>query len=222
MSKDTKCISFVNPKGGTEKTTILNFDFGKQWGGDVVMKVLVVEDNPLNMELVLEVLDSNGFTAHGAVDGEKAISMAEKETYDLIIMDIELPDMDGVETARMIQGDRVQLCQLFFHLIDNAIKFRSTSQPHAHISAREQGGDWVFSVKDNGVGIDPKFHDSLFLVSEHIRETESKTGIGLAICKKIVERQGGRIQVESEKGKGSTFRFTIPKGGGQWGGKTDI
>ncbi|MBU4076558.1 MAG: GHKL domain-containing protein [Euryarchaeota archaeon] len=130
-----------------------------------------------------------------------------------------LPRMDGVETARMIQGDRVQLCQLFFHLIDNAIKFRSASQPHAHISAREQGGDWVFSVKDNGVGIDPKFHDSLFLISEHIRETESKTGIGLAICKKIVERQGGRIQVESEKGKGSTFRFTIPKGGGQWGEK---
>jgi len=63
--KRHKCISFVNPKGGTGKTTILNFDFGKQWGGDVVMKVLVVEDNPLNMELVLEVLDSNGFTAHG-------------------------------------------------------------------------------------------------------------------------------------------------------------
>ncbi len=115
----------------------------------------------------------------------------------------------------VVQGDSVQLSQLFFHLIDNAIRFRSASQPQAHISAREQGSDWEFSVKDNGMGIDPKFHDSLFLISEHIRETEPKTGIGLAICKKILERHGGRIWVESEKGKGSTFRFTIPKDEGQ-------
>lgn len=115
----------------------------------------------------------------------------------------------------VVLGDQMQLCQLFHHLLDNAIKFRSTRPPQVYISAREEGDDWVFSVQDNGVGIDPKYHDSIFLISEHIREALPKTGIGLAICKKIVERHGGRIWVESEKGRGSTFHFTIPKSEGR-------
>ncbi|MCX9014554.1 MAG: response regulator [Candidatus Methanoperedens sp.] len=111
----------------------------------------------------------------------------------------------------VVNGDQTQLCQLFNHLIDNAIKFRSSEPPKVHIGADESGDDWVFSVKDNGIGIDPKYHESLFLISEHIREEQPKTGIGLAICKKIVERHGGRIWLDSEKGNGSTFRFTMPK-----------
>lgn len=110
----------------------------------------------------------------------------------------------------VVHGDKTQLSHLFHHLLDNAVKFRSAKLPEVHISAREEGDEWVFSVKDNGVGIDPKYHDSLFVISE-LSEAESKTGIGLAICKKIVERHGGKIGVESEKGKGTTFHFTIPK-----------
>lgn len=111
----------------------------------------------------------------------------------------------------VVMGDQAQLCQLFHHLLDNAIKFRTASPPKVHISARQEGEDWVFSVQDNGVGIDPKYIDNLFLISERPSEGQLKTGIGLAICKKIVERHGGKIWVESEKGKGSTFHFTIPK-----------
>lgn len=111
----------------------------------------------------------------------------------------------------VVMGDPAQLCQLFHHLLDNAIKFRSAGPPNVHISAQQEGDNWVFSVKDNGVGIDPKYIDNLFLISERVREGQPKTGIGLAICKKIVERHGGKIWVESEKGKGSTFSFTIPK-----------
>ncbi|MFA4935111.1 MAG: response regulator [Candidatus Methanoperedens sp.] len=111
----------------------------------------------------------------------------------------------------VVKGDQMQLSQLFYHLLDNAIKFRSSVPPKVHILTEHVRDDWVFSVQDNGVGIDQKYLDSLFLISEHIRENQPKTGIGLAICKKIVERHGGRIWVESEKGKGSTFHFTLPK-----------
>jgi signal transduction histidine kinase len=111
----------------------------------------------------------------------------------------------------VIMGSPAQLCQLFHHLLENAIKFKSASPPKVHISARQVGDDWVFSVQDNGMGIDPKYIDNLFLISERVREGQPKTGIGLAICKKIVEHHGGKIWVESEKGKGSTFYFTIPK-----------
>jgi len=111
----------------------------------------------------------------------------------------------------VIMGDQTQLCQLFHHLLDNAIKFKRDSPPKVHISARQEGDNWLFSVQDNGIGIDPKYIDNLFLISERVREGQPKTGIGLAICKKIVERHGGKIWVESEKGKGSTFHFTIPK-----------
>jgi len=111
----------------------------------------------------------------------------------------------------VVTGDPAQLCQLFHHLLDNAIKFRTSSPPKVHISAREEGDEWLFSVLDNGVGIDPKYIENLFQISERVREGQPKTGIGLAICKKIVERHGGKIWVESEKGKGSTFHFTIPK-----------
>ncbi len=111
----------------------------------------------------------------------------------------------------VVMCDPEQLCQLFHHLLDNAIKFKSASPPKVHIWAGQVGDDWVFSVQDNGVGIDPKYVDNLFLISERVREGQPKTGIGLAICKKIVERHGGKIWVESEKGNGSTFHFSIPK-----------
>ena len=111
-----------------------------------------------------------------------------------------------------IKGDVVQLTQLFQNLIGNAVKFRGVASPCVHISARPAGLWWRFAVEDNGIGIDPRFHDRIFLLFQrlHTREEYPGTGMGLAICKKIVERHGGRIWVESAPGQGATFYFTLP------------
>ena len=111
-----------------------------------------------------------------------------------------------------VRADRSQLVQVFQNLIGNAIKFKSEETPRIHLSAREAPGEWIFSVKDNGVGIDPQYFERIFVVFQrlHSREEYPGTGIGLALCKRIVERHGGKIWVESAPGKGSTFFFTIP------------
>ncbi len=112
-----------------------------------------------------------------------------------------------------VMADSTQMVQLFQNLIANAIKFRKKEEPpRIHISAQKKGDEWQFSVKDNGIGITPEFMEHLFQLFQrgHIANEYPGTGIGLAICKRIVERHGGRIWAESEVGKGSIFYFTIP------------
>jgi PAS domain S-box-containing protein len=109
-------------------------------------------------------------------------------------------------------ADSTQLAQVFQNLIANSIKFHGEEAPIINICAEKKAKEWVFSVQDNGIGIDPKYSEKIFEVFKrlHKKEEYPGTGIGLAICKKIVERHGGRIWVESELGKGSTFYFTLP------------
>ena len=113
-----------------------------------------------------------------------------------------------------VLADEGQLVQLFQNLVGNAIKYQSSGVPRIHISSvREGQSQWLFSVRDNGLGIEAKYFDKIFGMFQrlHRREEFEGTGIGLAICKKIVERHGGRISVESELGRGSTFRFVLPE-----------
>ncbi|MEW6586721.1 MAG: ATP-binding protein [Nitrospirota bacterium] len=116
-----------------------------------------------------------------------------------------------VSSLPVIVGDAAQLTSLFQNLIGNAIKFRGAEPPRIHISSERKADGWMFTVRDNGIGIDPKFSDRIFDVFQrlHTRDEYPGTGIGLAVCKKIVERHGGRIWVESEPEKGATFYFTI-------------
>ena len=111
-----------------------------------------------------------------------------------------------------VSGDLAQLTQVFQNLIANAIKFHGEAPPRVHIGCRAEGSEIVLSFRDNGIGVDPQYFDRIFVIFQrlHPRETYPGTGIGLAICKKIVQRHGGRIWMESEPGKGATISFTLP------------
>lgn len=113
----------------------------------------------------------------------------------------------------VVTGYRTELAQLFQNLISNAIKYRKEDiNPEVYIEARQDGDNWLFSVRDNGIGIEPRYFEKIFMIFKrlHTRDQYPGSGIGLANCKKIVDLHGGTIWLESELDKGSTFFFTIP------------
>ncbi|HKW17088.1 MAG TPA: ATP-binding protein [Terriglobales bacterium] len=132
----------------------------------------------------------------------KNLTIAVKE-YGVTVTRTALPT---------VVADRIHLVQLFQNLIGNAIKFRGKEAPRIVISAEKQGEEWALSVSDNGIGIAPEHKDFIFRMFQrlHTRAEYPGNGVGLAICKKIVEQHGGRIWVDSELGRGSNFRFTFP------------
>jgi PAS domain S-box-containing protein len=138
----------------------------------------------------------------------------------LSILESSIHDSGGQVTWSQlpnITGDRSQLVQLIQNLVGNGLSYRSDKPPHIHISAKRSGKEWVFSVQDNGIGIDPKHCDQIFEIFKrlHTQKEHPGTGIGLAVCRRVVNRHGGKIWVESEPGHGSTFHFTIPEGAKQ-------
>jgi len=130
-------------------------------------------------------------------------------------LEVALSEADAVMTRDPLPEvwcDPTQIARVLQNLIVNAAKFHGADPPKIHIGARREGNEWVFSVKDNGIGIDPEYFDRIFVIFQRLqsRVEYEGTGMGLAIGKRIVERHGGRIWVESQVGAGSTFYFTLP------------
>lgn len=148
-------------------------------------------DKPLEPTPVAEVVNEAMDNLRTAIEGTGAVVTTDK-----------LP---------VVLADRTQLVQVFQNLIANAIKFVGTRTPQIHIGATREDGHWCFSLSDNGIGIDPAYFSRIFGVFQrlHGRQEYAGNGIGLAICKKVVERHGGKIWVESKPGQGTTFRFTL-------------
>jgi chemotaxis family two-component system sensor kinase Cph1 len=112
-----------------------------------------------------------------------------------------------------VVGDRDRLTSLFRHLIDNALKYRGAEAPQIEIQAQQDQGNWLFSIRDNGIGIDPKYWAGIFAPFRRLHGSEiSGVGLGLAICTKILDAHRGTIRIESTVGRGTTFFFTIPAG----------
>ena len=150
--------------------------------------------------------------------GSRPFEMTECETIvDQALLNLQLAIEESDTTITRdplptVMVDPPQLVRLFQNLIGNAIKFRRDAAPEIHIGARKEGNEWLFSVRDNGIGIDPQHSDRVFIIFRrlHSKAEYPGTGIGLSICRKIVERHGGKIRVEPNDDNGSTFYFTIP------------
>jgi signal transduction histidine kinase len=150
-------------------------------------------------------IDRGNNDCNAAVDAALQNLRGAVEDSGAVITHAQLP---------AVAANRTQLVQLFQNLIGNAIKFRGKETPTIRVSAEEHGTDWRFSVADNSIGISHEYKDKIFVIFQrlHTRQEYPGNGMGLAICKKIVEHHGGRIWVESEPGHGSTFLFTLPAG----------
>ncbi len=150
-------------------------------------------------------------------EGQEVAAVDGNALLARVLMDLKLAIAESGATITQdplptVWGDRARLGRVMQNLIGNALKFRGPTPPQVHVSAQRDGQQWRFSVRDNGIGIDPAQAGRLFQVFQrlHTRQEYPGTGIGLAICKKIVEQHGGQIWVESEVGKGATFLFTLP------------
>jgi len=149
--------------------------------------------------------------------GTSRASVNMEHLFEGVITDLRAAIAESGATVTctplpIVEGDPIQLGQLLLNLISNAVKFRGERPSVVHVSAERHGGEWHFAVRDNGIGIDPEYADRIFVIFQrlHTRDRYQGTGIGLAVCKKIVQVHGGRIWVESQPDQGATFYFTLP------------
>ena len=165
--------------------------------------------------LIQDLLAYSRAGTNGKVFCEASTEGALQQALTNLRITIEQSDaVVSYDSLPAIKTDGTQLTQVFQNLIGNAIKYRSADAPRVHVSATNNGGnEWIFSVRDNGLGIDPQYFEKIFVLFQrlHGRDEFEGTGIGLAICKKVLERLGGRIWVESQPGNGSTFYFALPE-----------
>jgi signal transduction histidine kinase len=173
----------------------------------------IVDGASRMQQLIRDLLDYSRITTKGkSFQPTDCNSVAHKALANLRIAVEESSAEITLDELPVVMADEPQMVRLFQNLIGNALKYRGDKTPVVHVSAQRADSEWVFSVIDNGIGIEPQYYERVFQIFQrlHKRDEYSGTGIGLAVCKRIVERHGGRIWVGSEAGKGSIFHFTIP------------
>jgi PAS domain S-box-containing protein len=187
-----------------------------QLQGDADQFIQFIVESAARMErLIHDILDFSRLDARGSdlfmrTSCDAALDDATRNLHSVI-------EDSGATITReplpVVMGDLVQLARLFQNLIVNSIKYRSEARPSIHVGVRDAGDAWLFSVKDNGIGIEPQYAEKVFGIFKILqpRDKSSGNGMGLAICRKIVSRHEGRIWVESAEGQGATFYFTLPK-----------
>jgi PAS domain S-box-containing protein len=164
-------------------------------------------------QLTEDLLSYSRLESEGRQFGQ--VDMAKVAQDVVKLLDAAIQSVGAVVTVHalpVVQGDRTQLAQLLLHLLGNGIKYCRDQAPQVELSAVHQDREWVFSVSDNGIGIDPRQHEKVFEVFKrlHTQTEYPGAGIGLAICRRVVEGHGGRIWVHADAGPGTTFRFTLP------------
>jgi signal transduction histidine kinase len=193
---------------------LLNKKYGDELDGQAKTYMAYAVDGAERMrELIDDLLQYSRIDTQGIEFSNVDMNVVAKKVINTVhVAILESKANVSVKPLPTVCGDATQLSQVLQNLISNAIKFHGPEAPRIEVASRESATGWTISVKDNGVGIDVKYHDKLFQMFQrlHTREEYPGTGIGLAISKKIVERHGGRIWVESDGMNGSTFYFTIP------------
>jgi PAS domain S-box-containing protein len=194
---------------------LLKKEFGSKFGPAADEYIGYTLQGALRMEQLLK--DLRAYTIASTSDPVPFEDVDASVMLDKALANLEASVKDsGASITRSalphVKLHEFQMEQLFQNLVGNAIRYRSEAPPQIHVAAHQQGLDWLFSVRDNGIGIEPQYKEQIFGLFKRLHSVAAYpgTGMGLAICKRIVERAGGRIWVESEAGRGSTFFFTIP------------
>jgi PAS domain S-box-containing protein len=202
----------------TSYTQLLSRRYKGQLDADADEFIAFAVDGAIRMQQLIE--DLLAFS-RVATTGNELVDTSSEFALEQALQNLHwsIKDTGAMVThdpLPIVQADGTQLVQLFQNLIGNAIKYQAPGTPTVHISAAKDGkGGWIFAIKDNGLGIEAQYFERIFGMFQrlHKRDEFSGTGIGLAICKKIVERHGGDLTVESEVGHGSTFRFALTGSG---------
>jgi len=196
-------------------TQLLQRRYGEQLDTDANEYIAYAVDGVKRMQaLINDLLAYSRLSTHSKVF--RSVDLAEVMRAVLANLEVAAAEAQAriiVDPLPEVPGDAVQLTQVLQNLLSNAMKFRDASRPLVvHVSAERDGADWRFAVEDNGIGIEPQYADRIFVIFQrlHTLDKYPGTGIGLAICKKVVERHQGRIWFESTPGEGTTFYFTLP------------
>ncbi|WP_188192526.1 ATP-binding protein [Nonomuraea sp. SYSU D8015] len=199
-------------------TQMLEQRYGPQLDERAKQYIHYAVDGAKRMQLLIN--DLLDFSRVGRVTGERTVTdSGEALNQALENLSAVIEDTGATVTRDdmpKVKGNRLQLTQLFQNLIENAVKFRSEEPPRIHIGVKRSGAMWEFSCSDNGIGVEAKYADRIFLIFQrlHARDVYPGTGIGLALCRKIVEYHGGQLWLDgSAEGQGATFRWTLPAAG---------